>query len=727
MSWVSNLTRTIAAFNQQVSALARGQDSPLYALHPELATRQPIFRMTSDGEGADTQQADDEQHYIRNVWVRKAVNVLQRNLAPQIPQVVTGKGREMTTLENHPLSMLLQNPNPELDPATLWEEWTAEMCLSGEVGHELVKSKSGRNLLEIWPREADTFTVRAMPGSERYRTVESYRIDDEYTVPPAEFIHYKFYNPENQWRGLSLISAVRMGVQIDELAQAWSYLFFKNQARPDYALIAPQGLTKDERDEYKLQLRMEHGFPNVHEPIILEQGVVDVKALSFQPKDMEWVAQRELSRDEIGAIFGVPDEIMGWGRDTYENFATAEKVLWTLTLIPLLNKRDRQLTHHFKKIGLLKPAERIDTDLSGVASLQEDLTEKISQMQIMFQSGVPLNVINDRLGLGLPSIKGGDVGYISSALVPIGEPRPQPTPSPTLAPDVPNDNQPDNPTDTPDNNPDDQPQQRSVTKAFPAYGSQEHEKMWQTKQANLDKPVNSFVRGLKKYFQDQQNNVVRALRNSKEYGRGKWKGQTKALEPADLFDEEAEAAEFERRFRKEIREVFDAAALRELMAYTQEDFPTLDPSADAVAAIRTILETVAKKVNNTTWLDLIDILQDAEREGLGIPAIQELLNNYFEGRKSDYQTERIARTTMTGADNAGTMAGWEQSGVVKGKTWLSALAPNRTRDEHAAAHGQTVKLFEKFDVGGEKLEYPGDPIGAPGNIINCLCSMTAEV
>ena len=60
-------------------------------------------------------------------------------------------------------------------------------------------------------------------------------------------------------------------------------------------------------------------------------------------------------------------------------------------------------------------------------------------------------------------------------------------------------------------------------------------------------------------------------------------------------------------------------------------------------------------------------------------------------------------------------------GIKLERTWISALQPGRTRDAHAEAHGQTVGLHEPFSVDGESLMYPGDPVGSPENIINCLC------
>ena len=69
----------------------------------------------------------------------------------------------------------------------------------------------------------------------------------------------------------------------------------------------------------------------------------------------------------------------------------------------------------------------------------------------------------------------------------------------------------------------------------------------------------------------------------------------------------------------------------------------------------------------------------------------------------------------------------EETGLKAIKTWISALIPGRTRPDHAAAHGQVRQRAEMYDVGGEKLQYPGDPNGSPGNIINCLCTEVYEL
>lgn len=57
------------------------------------------------------------------------------------------------------------------------------------------------------------------------------------------------------------------------------------------------------------------------------------------------------------------------------------------------------------------------------------------------------------------------------------------------------------------------------------------------------------------------------------------------------------------------------------------------------------------------------------------------------------------------------------------RTWRSALLP-RTRDSHAAQHGETRNLNEAFSNG---LMYPGDPNGPASEVINCQCDLTIDV
>lgn len=745
-----------------ITQRARGK-SALYDLHPELTERVPLFRSSSESQSGDLGLFEDSgEYYRRHPWVYKAVSIIANNIAPLRPRVVKGKGGETKEVEGAAVTQLLDNPNDEMSAADLHRQWAIDMQLGGEEGWEIVRGMDGKKVLSIWPRQPQHFTVRPVPGGmARYRRIASYSIDDgmgaPYNLEPKQFIHFKFHNPLSIWRGLAPITAARMSIILDTYAQVWTRLFFKNQARPDYALIAPEGLTPGEREEYERKLTTRFGMDSagVGKPIILEDGVTDIKVFSFPPKDLEWVEQRGMARDEIGAIFGVPDEIMGYGKDTYENFGTAERVLWSLTIVSILGVRDSALTRWFRRWNMIGAEERIETDLSGVASLREDLTSKVTQWRDLVQNLVPPNAANDVIGLGLPDLEGGDISYMSAMLVPgprlpgakIPEDMVPPEPPPA-APPPPAGNKPqaededekpaggEKPADgelpSTDAGPDEEPpagqgaaEQGVVKSAAPEFGSPQHEAIWKSKDRRTLVISADMRRKLKSYFQRQQNEVGRQLRNNREIGRGKFKAD--GIPPVDqLFDLEDEVRRFIEEFAALIKRavlLVGSSELSDLIAGGE-----FDPTNPAVVAgIRHVLETVARKVNDTTWEGLVDTLQEAERAGEGTVAMMERISAYFGGRKSDWETERIARTTMTGAAGVGDQSAREQSGVVKGKTWISALLPDRTRDAHAAAHGQTVGLNEMFNVGGEALAFPGDPNASPSNIINCLCTTIADV
>lgn len=87
---------------------------------------------------------------------------------------------------------------------------------------------------------------------------------------------------------------------------------------------------------------------------------------------------------------------------------------------------------------------------------------------------------------------------------------------------------------------------------------------------------------------------------------------------------------------------------------------------------------------------------------------------------------RTARTSVTGAQNAGRMdsyAAAEKMGIKLKKRWLATL-DSRTRHSHAMLDGEQVAQDKKFSNG---CRFPGDPQGPPWEIYNCRCTLIAAV
>ena len=81
----------------------------------------------------------------------------------------------------------------------------------------------------------------------------------------------------------------------------------------------------------------------------------------------------------------------------------------------------------------------------------------------------------------------------------------------------------------------------------------------------------------------------------------------------------------------------------------------------------------------------------------------------------------IAPTESHAASNAAQQQAAVATGLPMLKEWVAANQPDRTRQDHQEADGQTVELHMPFIVGGEELMQPGDPTGSAENVINCRC------
>lgn len=138
-------------------------------------------------------------------------------------------------------------------------------------------------------------------------------------------------------------------------------------------------------------------------------------------------------------------------------------------------------------------------------------------------------------------------------------------------------------------------------------------------------------------------------------------------------------------------------------------------------------------VGDTSKKLLQDLLRQITPEildmGIGAGAAQTMLRDKIQSAWHEakrYRTERIVRTEVNRAANWGSLEGIKSVGVDMDKVWLSAFA-KESRPEHMAANGQKVGLYDTFSVGGENLQYPGDPAGSASNTINCLCSLFEQL
>lgn len=179
-----------------------------------------------------------------------------------------------------------------------------------------------------------------------------------------------------------------------------------------------------------------------------------------------------------------------------------------------------------------------------------------------------------------------------------------------------------------------------------------------------------------------------------------------------------------------------AAEQANFAEYAIEDGTTLNPSFTLLnqdTVLRLIKDSPAvlpkakaKIAKNKQWNTpkLRSALTHAIVQGDSIPKLSKKVEEICGSNKAI--ATRNARTMMTGARNAGTLATYvraEQNGMHIQKQWMAAL-DERTRASHRHLDGEIKPVNEKFSNG---LMHPGDTTGRPAEVYNCRCTMVPIV
>lgn len=131
-----------------------------------------------------------------------------------------------------------------------------------------------------------------------------------------------------------------------------------------------------------------------------------------------------------------------------------------------------------------------------------------------------------------------------------------------------------------------------------------------------------------------------------------------------------------------------------------------------------------KQITNTTLKDIRQIIEAGIASGASEREIARAIEAVAP-TKSASRAQTIARTETHASSAYAAQASAGATGLTMRKVWVSARG-ERTREDHDEADGQTRLLHEPFDIGGEALMYPGDPVGSAAQVINCRCVCAYE-
>lgn len=593
---------------------------------------------------------------------------------------------ERTKLMQGDLSELLHKVNPMWTFHRLIAMTEMTLCLWGVNFWFAERGPSGRQPpQELW--WGSPTRVSVIPHPTEYVNGFLYMAPNGQRIPfsTGEVIWMPKENPLDEFSGLSPLGAARLAADVASAAMKSNRALFTNGLQMG-GLLTPakdKTLTPDQAKELELMLdRRFKGVDKAHRWGVLRFDA-QIQNLGVTPKDAEFMGALNWSLEEICRAYHWPIDLVG-GQRTYENVNAAHKAAWTHCLLPEATFIASEMNE--KLLPMFGSGLECEFDSSDIEVLHEDETAKWQRSYQQIQVGA-ITVNEWRADQGKEPVSWGDApkGPAAPAM-------PEPEIEPARA------------------------RMRGVDGW--EYGGVRHRLAMTRFDHRTVGPEKKLSRAVIGVFKSQEESLLA-------------KNEQGGLSHENPFD----VKEWVKRTREKVKPVIveivqgeaeDVLAGLGILLAFDIDNPLVKRFIEGRA------QRFAEQVTATTWEQLKETLIEGVEAGDGIPEFAERVKGVM-GDRIRSTPETIARTEIIGALNGGTQEAWRQSDVVSGKTWLSSL-DDRTRTpdngdefDHVAAHGETVGLEDDFQNTGEPLEFPGADGGSAANVINCRCSMKAEI
>lgn len=480
------------------------------------------------------------------------------------------------------------------------------------------------------------------------------------TFAKEDVIDISLYSPIQSYpysvKWVSPMQAVAIQAEMDLTASRWNWNFFKNGASAWDIFTTDKTINEDSKIRFLSRWKSEfQGVNNSHKVALLDNGIQYQKTAIAQ-KELDFVESRRFTRDEILAIFKVPQAIVGITENSNRASAmVAENTYYKICIKPLATMIQEALNREvFQGIGYFQFMNIIPSDT-------EALLADLNSWAI---------TINEyRQERWYVQIKDGD--YLKNQNIFSTEAPEQVEPI---------------------------EQEKTVIwemiqKTFKKYikwtkeNREEREiygqKKWEAKIQRTDKYEIKYIEKVKELFAEQKNEIVQQILAQKKY--------KKVTKPS--MDNLLTTAKRVLSLSWVYREVFQAEWTQALNdVWLNTIFQVWSPKANKW--IRDNIILVAKEVNATTKKKVFDTIERMNDAGKWAEEIaKEIEWQFMEFSKS--RASAIARTEITRASSEAEIQAYEQSWVVEWKEWYTAL-DERTCDECMEMHGKIIGLRETY-------------------------------
>lgn len=344
---------------------------------------------------------------------------------------------------DHPLTALLDTPNPYYGGVLLWMATLADWMLTGNAYWLKVRSAAGL-VVELWWVPSALIEPRWPDDGGAYLSHYDYKPDPRHEpimLDPADVVHMRYgLDPRNVRKGLSPLASLFRELLTDEEASGYLAAMLRNLGVPG-VVISPTGdnsLSETDAGMVKSAYMSKFSGDRRGEPLVLSAGA-SITPFGFSPEQMTVKDLRRIPEERVSAIFGTPAIVVGLGcgldRSTFANYAEAREASWETNIIPtqrlMLSELRTQLQPDFDPQRKLT----LEFDLSQVRVLQADEQALHERIRGDVLAGL-ITVDEGREALGLDALLDGQgaVLYLPTNVTPTDPAAllapPQPAPQP---------------------------------------------------------------------------------------------------------------------------------------------------------------------------------------------------------------------------------------------------------------------------------------------------------
>jgi HK97 family phage portal protein len=312
------------------------------------------------------------------------------------------EGGKWTRVPNHEAEHLIEGANPFMSGFELKKLLVYHKELTGSSYWQIVKVNNKPVFLQpLFPQ-----FMRPVPSRDNFIEKFEYTMDGQNTIflMPDEVFWTKHTDPADPYKGLSPLQAISGEIQTDLEARRWNKISLSNRGASDVAFIMRSVVTQEDYELARMMIddRMT-GPDNARRPWVLG-GDSDVRPLSYNAVEMDYIDTRKFNRSVIASALGVPPQLIGDSdNSTYNNMISMKRHFWEDTVTTWLEEVRQDLTRQIllpyygdgrrSKV----PDLRYMYDLSNVEALQSSMMEKAELAKTLREAGFPLEQINQLL------------------------------------------------------------------------------------------------------------------------------------------------------------------------------------------------------------------------------------------------------------------------------------------------------------------------------------------